>query len=158
MADLLDRVTALLKVRNDILMNMNSQHVTLLVLFDLSAAFDTVDYRILLKRLTLCFGARGKVLDWFTLYLSGCSQHVLFDGIESDSFDVNFGVPQGSCLGPLPFVIYISKLLEIVQAHLPVARCFADDTQLHLSFNPNNPDNQVDAVYAREKCISDLRK
>ena len=61
--------TALLKVRNEILMNMNSQRVTLLVLLDLSAAFDTVDHRILLKRLTSCFGVRGKVLEWFSSYL-----------------------------------------------------------------------------------------
>ena len=125
---------------------------------DLSAAFDTVDHRILLKRLTSCFGVRGKVLEWFSSYLSGRSQRVLFDGIKSESFDVIFGVPQGSCLGPLLFVMYISKLLEIVQTHLPDAHCFADDTQLYLSFNPNNPDDQVDAVYAMERCISDLRK
>ena len=150
--------TALLKVRNEILMNMNSQRVTLLVLLDLSAAFDTVDHRILLKRLTSCFGVRGKVLEWFSSYLSGRSQRILFDGIKSKSFDMIFGVPQGSCLGPLLFVMYISKLLEIVQTHLPDAHCFADDTQLYLSFNPNNPDDQVDAVYAMERCISDLRK
>ena len=58
--------TALLKVRNDILMNKNSQRVTLLVLLDLSAAFDTVDHRTLLKRLTPCFGVRGKVLEYFS--------------------------------------------------------------------------------------------
>ena len=58
--------TARLKIRNEILMNMNSQRVTLLVLLDLSAAFDTVDHRILLKRLTLCFGVCRKVLEWFS--------------------------------------------------------------------------------------------
>ena len=101
---------------------------------------------------------RGKVLECFSSYLSGRSQRVLFDGIKSDSFDVRFGVPQGSCLGPLLFVIYISKLFEIVQAHLPDAHCFADDTQLYLSFTPNNSNHQMDAVSAMEGCICDLRK
>ena len=98
--------TALLKVGNDILMNMSSQRVTLLVLLNLSAALDTVDHRTLLKRLTSCFGVRWKVLEWISTYLSGRSQRTLFDGIKSDSFDVRFGVPQGSCLGPLLFVMY----------------------------------------------------
>ena len=88
----------------------------------------------------------------------GRSQRILFDGVKSDSFDLRFGVPQGSCLGPLLFVVYDSKLFEIIQAHLPDAHCFADDTQLYLSFKPNSPTDQAVAVCAMERCISDLRK
>ena len=150
--------TALVKVANDILLNMNSQRVTLLVLLDLSAAFDTVDHAILLKRLTTDFGIGGKTLEWFSSYLSGRSQRVLFEGATSGCFELPFGVPQGSCLGPLLFVVYASKLFEIVQVHLPNAHCFADDTQLYLSFNPNSPTDQVKALEAMERCISDLRK
>jgi len=76
--------TVLVKVANDILLNMNSQRVTLLVLLDLSTAFDTVDHVILLKRLTTDFGISGKALEWFSSYLSGRSQHVLFEGATSD--------------------------------------------------------------------------
>ena len=137
---------------------MNSNRVTLLVLLDLSAAFDTVDHAILLKRLTTDFGIGGKALEWFLPYLSGRSgQRVLFEGATSDSFDLRFGVPQGSCLGPLLFVVYASKLFEIVQDHLPNAQ-FADDTQLYLSFDPNGPTDQAMALEAVERCISDLRK
>ncbi|KAL9978241.1 hypothetical protein ACROYT_G015736 [Oculina patagonica] len=150
--------TALVKVANDILLNMNSQRVTLLVLLDLSAAFDTVDHKILLRCLTMSFGIRGKALAWFSSYLSRRSQRILFDGVTSDNFDLRFGVPQGSCLGPLLFVVYASKIFEIVQAHLPDAHCFADDTQLYLSFNPNSPTDQAEAVCTMERCISDLRK
>ena len=113
--------TALVKVANDILLNMNLQRVTLLVLLDLSAAFDTVDHAILLKRLTTDFGIGGKALEWLSSYLSGRSQRVLFEGATSDSFDLRFGVSQGSCLGPLRFVVYASKLFDIVQDHLPNA-------------------------------------
>ena len=84
---------------------MNSQRVTLLVLLDLSATFDTVDHGILLRRLSSSFGIRGRALEWFSSYLLGRSQHILFDGVKSDSFDLRLGVPQGSCLGPLLFVV-----------------------------------------------------
>ena len=90
--------------------------------------------------------------------LLGRSQRIFFDGVKSDSFDLPFGVPQGSCLGPLLFVVYDSKLLEIIQVHLPDAYCFADDTQLYLSFNPNNPTDQTEAVCAIDRCISNIRK
>ena len=104
------------------------------------------------------FGIGGKALEWFSSYLSGRSQRVLFEGATSDSFDLRFGVPQGSCLGPLLFVVYASKLFEIVQDHLPNAHCFADDTQLYLSFDPNSPTDQAMALEAMERSISDLRK
>ena len=137
---------------------MNSQRVTLLVLLDLSAAFDTVDHGILLRRLSTSFGIRGRALEWFSSYLLRRSQHILLDGVKSDSFDLRFGVPQGSCLGPLLFVVYASKLFEIIQAHLTDAHCFADDTQLYLSFKPDSPTDQAEAVCAMERCIVDLRK
>ena len=117
-----------------------------------------MDLAILLKRLTTVFGIGGKALEWFLSYLSGRSgQRVLFEGATSDSFDLRFGVPQGSCLGPLLFVVYTSKLFEIVQDHLPNAQ-FADDTQLYLYFDPNGPTDQAMALEAVERCISDLRK
>ena len=150
--------TALLRVTNDILLNMNSQRVTLLVLLDLSSAFDTVDHAILLKRLNTDFGIHGTVLDWYRSYLSGRSQHISLNGAKSDSFDLKCGVPQGSCLGPLLFIMYASKLFEIVRTHLPDAHGFADDTQLYLSFKPDSSMNQAAAVCAMENCIAELRQ
>ena len=111
--------TALLKVKNDILLNMNKQHITLLVLLDLSAAFDTVQHNILLEALNTL--GLGRVSKWFRSYLSGRSQRILVRGCLSKRFDLNYGVPQGSCLGPLLFTIYTSSLLDVVEKYLPSA-------------------------------------
>ena len=104
--------------------------VTLFVLLDLSAAFDTV----LLNRLSTSFGIRGSELQWFASYLFNRSQRVSFDQNLSDKFNLHCGA-QGSCLGPLLFTIYASKLFEVIKKYLPQSHAYADDTQLYLSFN-----------------------
>ena len=76
--------TALLRVRNDLLMNTNSQSATLLVFLDLSAAFDTNDHAILLRRLQTKFGFTGKTLAWFNSYLTGRFQHVVIENVRSN--------------------------------------------------------------------------
>ena len=109
--------TALSKVKNDLLMNMNEQHVSLLVLLDVSAAFNTVDHRILLERLSSKFGFTGDAFNWFRSYLSQRSQRVVIRGTVSEKFDVSHGVPQGSPLGPLLFIIYASKLFDVIEVY-----------------------------------------
>ena len=137
--------TALLKVTNDILMEMNSQHPVRLVSLDLSTAFDTIDHSVLLHRLQTSFGISGAPLDWFKSYLSARSQHVFIPGTLSDSLQLNWGVPQGSYLGPL---LYSSKLFNIIERHLPNSHCYADDSQIYLSFKPNDLLSQQDAPTA----------
>jgi hypothetical protein len=104
------------QILNDILLiSMNSQRFTFLALLDLSSAFDTiVDNRIFLERLRSKFGIRRKVLSWFSSYLSGRSQRVMLNGTLSDSSDLNFGIPQDSCLGPLIFILYMPPNCSIL--------------------------------------------
>jgi len=85
--------TALLKVKNDLLMAMDKGQVTLLVLLDLSSAFDTVEHEILLERLRSTIGLRRKVLSWFESYLKDRSQQVSINGTLSKPFDLKCGVP-----------------------------------------------------------------
>ena len=148
--------TALLREQNDILMNMDRQQVTLLVLFDLSVAFDTVDHRILLHRMVTSFGITGTALEWFKLYLTNRSQRVVFGKGQSKSFQPPYGVPQGSCLGPLLFTVYSSKLFDVIKKYLPTVHVFADDTQLYLSFQPNSRTSEAEAIEAMELCIKAL--
>ena len=89
-------------------MAINRQEVVLLVLLDLSAAFDTVEHSVLVSCLSTSFGIRGTALEWFVSYLSGHSQCVSLSGMCSESLQLNQGVPQGSCLGPLLFTLYAS--------------------------------------------------
>ena len=69
--------------------------------------------------------------------LEGRSQRIFINESYSDSFDVRYGVPQGSCLWPLLFTMYAGKLFEVIETHLPDVLAYADDTQLYLSFNPD---------------------
>ena len=129
--------TALLKVTNDILVNMNSQRVSLLVLLDLSAAFDTIDHSILLNRLKYNVGVNGTALSWFASYLTNRKQRIHLNSSISEEFVLKYGVPQGSCLGPLLFIIYASEMFSIIENHLTDSHGYADDTQLYCSLNPN---------------------
>ena len=102
----------------------------MLVLLDLSAAFDTVQHDTLLNRLKSRFGVDSKVLEWFASYLGVPTQRVTVNDGLSSAFPLRQGVPQGSCLGPLLFMVYTSKLYDIVSKHLPSVHCYADDKML----------------------------
>ena len=81
------------------------------------------------------------------------SQHVILEGAYSDSTELSLGVPQGSCLGPLLFTIYASKLFEVVKTCLPIAHACADDSQLYSSFQPDSGLSETEAVTSMESCI-----
>ena len=122
--------TALLKIHNDILSSMDDGRVTALTLFDLSAAFDTIDHTVLLRRLGNWFGVSGKALDWFKSYLTARNQRVKLGNCLSSRSDLSFGVPQMSVLGPLLFTLYttpfsslVSRVQSLIISMLTIASC-----------------------------------
>ena len=70
------------------------------------------------------------------------SQRIVISSARSDSFDLKFGVPQGSYLGPMLFSIYTSELFDVISQHLPTAHSYADDTGTYLAFNANDDSDQ----------------
>ena len=99
--------TALLKVHNDLLCAADKNCISILALLNLSAAFDTIDHYILIhvERLRITMGLSGTVLSWFESYVTGRSQSVIVNCLQSSIFDVQFGVPQGSVLGPVLYTL-----------------------------------------------------
>ena len=127
--------TTLLAVHDHIIRAMSQQQVTGLCLLDLSAAFDTIDHSILLHRLKSWFGFTETVLSWIHSYLSSRSFSVDINGIKSPSSQLLYGVPQGSVLGPLLFILYTTPLSTIISRSSVNHKLYADDTQLFLSFS-----------------------
>ena len=109
----------------------------MLTLLDLSAAFDTVDHDTLFRHLEVSYGLGGTVLSWFRSYLNGRSQYVRCGRMTSTLTSVLFGVPQGSVLGPILFLLYIADLLRLIETHNLRPHGYADDTQNYGSCPPS---------------------
>ena len=122
---------AIVELANDIAEAIGAKQTTIGIFIDLSKAFDTLNHAILLKKLEHC-GVRGISLIWFTSYLENKMQYVIYNNSISKKCKIVTGVPQGSILGPLLFLIYIndicnaSRLLKFI--------LYADDTNIFFWF------------------------
>ena len=145
--------TALLKVTNDILRTLDNHQDVILVMLDLSSAFDTLDHDILLARLESYFGFSDTVIKWFKSYLTGRSQSVVIGDVVSTSRHLEYGVPQGSVLGPLLFTLYIAPLEDVISKYVLDFMFYADDSDLYVAINPNNPLTSYETL---SDCINEV--
>ena len=126
--------TAIVKIVNDMLRSLDKGQCVLLVLLDLSAAFDTIDHELLLHRFETCFGIQSEAKEWFKSYFSNRQQVVRIEGVNSDPENLETGIPQGSVIGPFSFPQYTSPLFKLVESHKCSIHMYTDDTQLYMSF------------------------
>ena len=130
--------TALLRVKNDILTAVDHGKAVMLILLDLSAAFDTIDHDTLLNLMKNRLGISGSALDWVRSYLSYRTQVVSISEARSEVVCLIFGVPQGSVLGPMLFTLYILPIGDIARKNNVNFHGCADDTQLYVTFKSTN--------------------
>ena len=105
------------------------------LMLDLSSAFDTVDHNRLLQILFHEIGIRGMAYQWFVSFLKGRMQRVLIEGATSSDIEIEFGVPQGSVLGPILFNIYIRSFTSVIKSSGFLVHGFADDHQVYRSYH-----------------------
>ena len=146
--------TAIVKVQNDILAALDKGKEALLVLLDFSAAFDLIDHKQLLDRLITRYGVKGKAFKWFASYLGGRSQSVVINDTESDHVTLECGVPQGSVAGPIAFILFSAPLQDVIESHGVNSAIYADDTQLYVTFSP---DERTQAIKKIEACVDGIR-
>ena len=134
-------VHALISLTENIRKNLDEGNIGCGIFLDLQKAFDTVEHDILLSKLEH-YGIRGLANEWLKSYLSNRKQFVSINGYDSNLADVKFGVPQGSVIGPLLFLVYINDLkqaLKFCKVHP-----FVDDTNLiHFSKSVNRLNKYV---------------
>src|SRR6218665_2738991 len=107
--------TLLVSLYSKLVSAVSHQQVSCLCLLDISAAFDTIDHNILLQRLSSWFGVSGTALPWFHSYLSTRSFSVKACSHSSQPLPLSCGVPQGSVLGPLLFILYTTPLSHLIK-------------------------------------------
>lgn len=145
--------TALTKIISDLRIKSDANKVSILILLDLSAAFDTINHGILINRPEKLVGLSDCIELVQNIYQRE-KIYVRLGDHSSEKHDTYFGVPQASCLGPLLFSLYMLPLGDIVREHNICFHCYADDTQLYISAEPND----YTAINSISACLFTINK
>ena len=140
--------TALLKLHNDLIVSSDSGLSTLLLCLDFSSAFDTVDHSLLLDVLDKSFNITSDALRWIKSYLSGRYSYVSIESSKSTPVSLSYGVPQGSILGPLLFILYTSELPHIISSHSLNSQMYADDSYVYSTFSNSSLESVLNKIAA----------
>ena len=124
-------MSATLKVLSDIYSAIDNGRITFLALLDVSAAFDTVDHDILMHRLSESFGIVGQAHNWLSSFVTRRTYSVRFGGTTTSPWKVRSGIPQGSILGPLLYILYTADVAALVESLGFKVHSYADETQLY---------------------------
>ena len=130
--------TAILRMLNDVYSAADDRRRLMIVLLDLSAAFDTIDISTLLARLEHTFGISGSALLWLKTYLEGRTQYVRVGSDRSSAVSCEHGIPQGSVLGPMLFATYIAPIAGVISSFGIHHTQYADDTQLYIELRDSD--------------------
>ena len=142
---------------DDLNKEIEAGNVVIVVLLDLSAAFDTIDHTVLLEKLMKDYGITGSALQWIKSYLEKRHFCVKIDDTLSTFLELLFGVPQGSLLGPILFILYIKALQKIAAKYGLDIQLYADDSQLYISFQPNRVVQFTDVQDRTNKCLAEIK-
>lgn len=145
--------TAQIRLQHDLIHTLDQKKACMLVLLDLSAAFDTVDHAQLLAVLRSS-GIRGTALHWFESYLEEREQAIAIGSNISKRHRLCSGVPQGSVLGPVLFTLYTASLGQLLREHSMQYQLYADDSSIYLTFEPQNV---ISAANTMEHCVASVR-
>ena len=143
--------TALLKMQSAILMSLDNGKAVVMVFLDMSAAFDIVNHKILLSRLSESFEIKGMALKWFNSYLTNRKQFVSINNAVSSFWDQNVGVPQGSVLGLILYVMYTSSVADIIKSYGLSYHFHADDSQLYIALSHNSHQAKTEILLIHSK-------
>ena len=137
---------------------MENKFITAFVGLDLSVAFDTVHHEVLLSVLHNCFGIDGAALEWVDSYLRPRSFHVPVAGCNSEEKSVDFSVPQGSVLEPVPFNAYFSTLQSYVAKFNADLCGYADDHCIYKAFNTLDNKNETTIMHEMQHCLTAIHE
>ena len=147
--------TALLKIVNDIQEEVANKKMVAMIALDLSSAFDTIDHAHLLHKLKTDFGILDNVLKWIDSYLSNRTFAVRIIDIDGKPVLLIYGVPQGSILGPLLFILYMHDLVQVAEAYGLKIHLYADDAELYIGFSPLTESSLT--MIKVKNCVNDVQ-
>ena len=149
--------TLLIKLNDDLIKEADKNNFVALLLLDLSAAFDAVDHGILLHKLQSLYGIKSHALKWFKSYLANRTFSVSIRKTDSSIEIVLYGVPQGSILGPILFILYTKEVSDIVHKYSMQLKLYADDSTLYMKLNPANTSDINFVISTIQSCLCEIK-